>query len=121
GRSIQLDRNEDGTPLTDSTEARPEYQSDAGRVVYGGGGITPDLTVPLDTMDAAEQEFSRVVGAKGPQVYVAIYDQALTVKDRAVPDFTVTAAWRDELFARFEEAEIPVTRAQFDAARPLID
>jgi carboxyl-terminal processing protease len=121
GRSIQLDRREDGTPVVDSAAARPEFQSDAGRVIYGGGGITPDLTVRLDTMDAAEREFSRVIGAKGPQVYVAVYDQALAVKDAAAPDFTVTPAWRDALFARLEEAEVPVTRAQFDAARPLID
>ena len=121
GRSIQLDRREDGTPVVDSAAARPEFQSDAGRVVYGGGGITPDLTVRLDTMDAAEREFSRVIGAKGPQVYVAVYDQALAVKDAAAPDFTVTPAWRDALFTRLEEAEVPVTRAQFDAARPLID
>ncbi|MGH7449702.1 MAG: hypothetical protein ACRELT_19160, partial [Longimicrobiales bacterium] len=99
----------------------PEYRSDAGRTVYGGGGITPDLIVTLDTMDAAEREFSRVVGAKGPQVYVAIYDQAIAVKDAARPDFTVPQAWRDELFARLEQADVPVTREQYETAAPLIN
>jgi carboxyl-terminal processing protease len=121
GRSIQLDRAEDGTPLLADTATRPQFRSDAGRIVYGGGGITPDLIVQLDTMDAAEREFSRVVGAKGPQVYVSVYDQALAVKDRAVPDFTVTSEWRDELFDRLRKAEVPVTREQYEAARPLID
>jgi len=121
GRSIQLDRADDGTPILGETAERPEYQSDAGRTVYGGGGITPDLVVKLDTMGAAEREFSRVVGTKGPEVYVAIYDQAIAVKDGVAPDFTVSQAWHDQLFARLETAEVPVTRQQYDAARPLID
>ena len=121
GRSIQLDRNEDGTPVHEEAADRPEYRSDAGRVVYGGGGITPDLVVKLDTMDAPEREFSRLAGSKGPQVYVSVYDQAIALKDRATPDFTVTDAWRDELFERLQAADVPVTREQFDAARPLID
>jgi carboxyl-terminal processing protease len=121
GRSIQLDRNDDGSPVAGETTERPEYRSDAGRIVYGGGGITPDLVVALDTMADVEREFSRAAGAKGPQVYVSVYDQALAVKDRAEPDFTVTQQWRDELFARLQEADVPVTREQYDAARPLID
>jgi carboxyl-terminal processing protease len=121
GRSIQLDRADDGTPLLALESERPMYQSDAGRTVYGGGGITPDLVVKLDTMDAGEREFSRVVGSKGPQVYVAIYDQAIAVKDAARPDFEVTDAWRNQLFSRLQAAEVPVTREQYDAARPLID
>ena len=121
GRSIQLDRNDDGSPVNADTVGRPEYRSNGGRVVYGGGGITPDLVVKLDTMDTPEREFSRIVGNKGPQVYVAVYDQALAVKDRAAPDFTVTDAWRNELYERLEKAEVPVTRQQYDAARPLID
>ncbi|HEX2166234.1 MAG TPA: S41 family peptidase [Longimicrobiales bacterium] len=121
GRSIQRDRNEDGTPVRADTVDRPEYRSDAGRVVYGGGGITPDLVVTPDTLLAAEREFSNIVGAKGAAVYVAVYDQALAVKDGAEPDFVVTDAWRDQLFERLQAADVPVTRAQYDAARPLLD
>jgi carboxyl-terminal processing protease len=120
GRTIQLDRAEDGAPLADQT-GRPVFRSTAGRVVLGGGGITPDLVVEPDTMDEAEQEFSRVVGSRAQQVYVSVYDQAIAVKDEVAPDFTVSAAWRDALFQRLQAAELPVTRAQFDAARPLID
>ena len=29
----------------------PEYHTGIGRVVYGGGGITPDIFVPEDTVD----------------------------------------------------------------------
>ncbi|HEX6308424.1 MAG TPA: S41 family peptidase [Longimicrobiales bacterium] len=121
GRSIQLDRNEDGTPVLAEDAPRPAYRSTAGRVVYGGGGITPDLIVKLDTVDTPEREFTQVVGNKGPQVYVSVYDFALELKDRVQPDFTIRPEWRDELFARLRKAEVPITRAQYDAARPLLD
>jgi len=55
GRSIHKPRRRDGTLIhpeqTDSTGAaadstsRPVYHTDAGRVVYGGGGITPDVVI----------------------------------------------------------------------------
>ena len=121
GRSIQLERNEDGTPVHDDSATRPAYRSDAGRVVYGGGGITPDLVVRPDTIDTPEQVFTELVGNKGPLVYVAIYDLALAVKDQVSPDFTIRDEWRDDLFERIRKADVPVTREQFDAARPLID
>lgn len=37
----------------DSLQGRPQYQTDAGRIVYGGGGITPDYHVKY------EQDLSR--------------------------------------------------------------
>jgi carboxyl-terminal processing protease len=121
GRSIQKERRADGEPVEEADADKPVYRSAAGRTIYGGGGITPDLVVGADTMDAAEQEFMRLVGQKAQQVYVAVYDQALEVKDGVGADFTVSAAWRDELFERLQKAEVSVTRRQFDEARPLID
>jgi carboxyl-terminal processing protease len=121
GRSIQRERTEDGEPADGDTLPKPVYRSAAGRAIYGGGGITPDLAVSPDTMDEAEQEFMRLVGPKGQQVYVAVYDQALSVKDGVSADFVVTDAWRDELFGRLQQAEVPVTRKQYEDARPLID
>jgi carboxyl-terminal processing protease len=121
GRSIERERNADGTPVVSDDEERPAYQSTAGRTVYGGGGIMPDLMVQLDTVDEAEREFSRVVGQKGPQVYVAIYDQAIAVKDAVAPDFTVRPEWRTRLYDRLRTAGIDVTQEQFDAATPLMD
>jgi carboxyl-terminal processing protease len=121
GRSLQLERDENGVPEVAEDAPRPAFKSDAGRTVWGGGGITPDLVVKPDTVTRAEQEFSRIVGPKGQQVYVAIYDQALKVKGGVQSNFTVQQAWRDELFQRLKTAEVPITRAQYDAARPLID
>ena len=45
-------------------EARPAYKSDAGRIVYGGGGITPDVIVHDDTLTTAEQSFAKAIAPK---------------------------------------------------------
>jgi carboxyl-terminal processing protease len=123
GRSIQLDRLANGAPADEALpdDERPVFRSAAGRPILGGGGITPDVLVRPDTMDTAERDFTRLIGPQAQQVYVAIYDQAIAVKDDVEPDFEVSAAWRDQLFARLQQAEVDVTRKQFDDARPLID
>jgi len=43
--------SEDKVAIADSTQ----YFTDNGRVVYGGGGITPDVFVPIDTLLMDEQ------------------------------------------------------------------
>jgi carboxyl-terminal processing protease len=121
GRSIQRDRQGDDGEDGDEEIERPVFRSTGGRIIYGGGGITPDLVVRPDTMDEAEQAFMKLVGAMGQQVYIAVYDQALEVKDEASADFVVRPEWRDALFARLERADVPVSRRQFDEARPLVD
>lgn len=121
GRSIQRDRAEDGAPIVPDAASVQVFRSASGRPIEGAGGITPDLLVNPDTISTLEQEFSVVVGQKGREVYVAIYDQALAVKDDVTPDFEVSTAWRDELFERLKTAEVPITREQYDSARPLID
>lgn len=121
GRSIQKERGDDGKPIEDDNTDKPVFRSTAGRVIYGGGGITPDVIIRPDTMDAMEQEFSRVAGPAWQNVYVAVYDHALALKDGVAADFTVQPAWRDGLWTRLQGAEVPVTRRQFDDAQALID
>jgi carboxyl-terminal processing protease len=121
GRSIQRDGGDEGVAIEDDNSDKPVYRSAAGRTIYGGGGITPDLLVRPDTMDTAEQQFMKLIGPKAQQVYVAIYDQALAAKDGVAADFVVAAQWRDELFTRLQTAEVPITREQYQGARPLID
>jgi carboxyl-terminal processing protease len=121
GRSIQRDSVDDVASIDDDVTGKPVFRSTGGRVVYGGGGITPDLLVRPDTMDSAEQAFMRQVGAKAQQVYVAVYDQALAVKEGVSRDFVIRPEWREQLFQRLQQAEVPVSREQYNEARPLID
>ncbi len=139
GRSIQKDRkssdpdsmvasNAQGAePVPDSLEResvkkdRPAYRSDGGRIVYGGGGITPDVIVPEDTISSAEQEFAKSIAPKLPAVRSVLYSYALELKGNVDPNFTVRPEWRDELYRRLTAAKITVDRKQYDAAAPLVN
>ena len=53
-----IDRFHNGEVIhgdTSSTHTGPVYKTPAGRVVYGGGGITPDLFVALDTSQISRE------------------------------------------------------------------
>lgn len=47
GRSIHKDMDREGNEIVDEDAAEKEYFTAGGRVVYGGGGITPDWTMEL--------------------------------------------------------------------------
>ena len=101
---------------------RPVFHSDAGRIVYGGGGITPDVIIPDDTVSSREQEFLKAIGPKSPQVRVALWNYAQELKGRVTnPSFEVRPEWRDEFYRRLVAAKVEVDRQLFDAARPTID
>ena len=127
GRSIQKERklNTDGQFVElhpDSLEsesarkARPQFKSDGGRVVYGGGAVTPDLFVQADTLTTPEQEFRKAMAPKSQEYYVALYDLAYELKSQVRPDFTVKPEWRTEFLGRLEKAGVKVDRKQWDAA-----
>jgi carboxyl-terminal processing protease len=132
GRSIQRERQQlaDGRLVevvpdsleTDSVrKARPTFKSDAGRIVYGGGGITPDVIVPADTVTDAQQTFLKAIAPKSQESYLVLYNTALEQKGKVAAGFTVAPAWRDSVFARLTRAGVQLQRAEFDAAQALVD
>ena len=131
GRLIQKDRTTgDASTIeaipdsmeTDSVKKnRPSFKSDGGRIVYGGGGITPDLIVRPDTISTAEQTFYEKIAPKYIEFYAALSDYALQLKPSVQPGFTVQPAWREELFRRIAAAGVPVDRELYDRARPSVD
>jgi carboxyl-terminal processing protease len=126
GRSIQRERKfvngkfVEATPDSLETEAkkkaRPAYRSDAGRIVYGGGGITPDILVRDDTLTTAEQTLSKAFAPKSQDVYVTLADYALELSRGAKQDFKVQPQWRDEFYRRLTAKGVTVSRAQYDSA-----
>jgi carboxyl-terminal processing protease len=131
GRSIHRERTmgPDGRfetrPDSLETEAekreRPKYSSDAGRTVYGGGGITPDLIIPDDTLSTAEQEFLKSVAPKA-QAFVTVLNQyAFELKGSAARDFTVTPAWRAELRRRLGVAGVTIGGTHEPSATRILD
>jgi len=134
GRSIQRDRPHpdpddpdadpaatDTTPKDTSLKSRPTVRSEGGRLLYAGGGITPDVIVLPDTLSTAEQEFSKLLAPRFSSVRAALYDIALQEKSRVKPQFSVAPAWRDAFFQRLGKDSLRVDRAEFDAVTPLVD
>ena len=102
-------------------KARPKYNSDAGRTIYGGGGITPDVIVPDDTLLTTEQQFLRVIAPKA-QAFVTVLNQyALDLKPVAARDFVVTPAWHAELRRRLGVAGITIEEKSEPAATTVLD
>ena len=131
GRSIQRERKfvngkfVEEQPDSNETEAkkkaRPAYRSDAGRLVYGGGGVAPDVLVRDDTLTTAEQAFAKAIAPKSQEVYVVLADYALELSRSANRSFQVQPAWRDEFYRRITAKGVTVPRAQYDAAGRYVD
>jgi carboxyl-terminal processing protease len=106
-----------------SSEGRPEYHTPSGRVVYGGGGITPDVFVLPETLTATEVESVRNLIPRIGRLYLAIFNFAVEYV-RAQPSlelgFEVSDADLDRLFAALPRWEAEVSRDDFDASRRFI-
>jgi carboxyl-terminal processing protease len=126
GRSIQRPRKfvsgqfVETPPDTNETNAtktkRPAYKSDGGRVVYGGGGITPDVIVQDDTLTTAEQQFTKAIAPKFPDFFTALNDYAMELGKTAGGNFTLQPAWIDELYNRVQAKGVTVDRKLYDGA-----
>ena len=131
GRSIQRERKfvngrfVEETPDSLETEAkkkaRPAYRSDAGRIVYGGGGVAPDVLVRDDTLTSAEQSFNKAIAPKSQEVYVTLADYALEIARGANKDFRVQPQWRDEFYRRLATKGVTLSRTQYDSASRYVD
>lgn len=126
GRSIQRERKfVDGQFVEDSTrdsletdaskKSRPAYKSDAGRIVYGGGGVAPDVIVPDDTLSTAEQQLIKSIAPKAAEVSTTLQDYALELSRQVTKDFQMQPAWRDELRRRVEARAVKVDPQQWEA------
>ena len=132
GRSIQrprkivngqfVDEPMDTAETDLSKTKRPAFKSDAGRVVYGGGGITPDLVIHDDTVSTAGRQFSKDIAAKSQDYNLVIYDYGLELsKQQLSPNFHVLPAWHDELFKRLQAKGVVSNRKEFDSAQVYVD
>jgi len=95
--------------------------SAAGRRLCAGGGVFPDHPVALDTLTGPDRALMRAVGAGATQLYFAVHEVALELKEGVGPDFVVLPAWRAMLFERFLAKGGSVERALFDAGHGIVD
>jgi carboxyl-terminal processing protease len=132
GRSIQKERKlmpdgrfvevyPDSLPADSLRKIRPPYKSDAGRVVYGGGAITPDMNVEPDTISTAEQELRKALAPKFTEYYQVVSSFAYEQRGKVARDFTIQPAWRDEIYRRLGAAKVHVDRRTYDAGVAEVD
>lgn len=118
----------DGTPIVDEevvdTAGREQYRTDAGRVVYGGGGIVPDLIVRPDTLTAPEREFYEAVSEAGTRYGDLLFRYGVDfVRENPdlEPDFVITEAMERQFYDMLRAEGIDVTWEQLQAASRLVD
>jgi len=107
------------------TAGRKTYHTRSGRVVYGGGGITPDVIVMPDTLSSREQLFRTTLTEQG----VSLTDAAFRFgvqwsRDHPDldPDFRVTGEMRDAFHAFLkEQLEGDLDAELFGDAREFVD
>ena len=110
-----VESDADSIETEQSRARRPRFTSDAGRVVYGGGGIVPDYLVRTDTLTTIEQEFFKAIAPKGQQVQTVLQMYSLELRGDVRPDFAVPPAWTSELRRRMAASGVTVD-AQHDSA-----
>lgn len=121
GRSIARPLSDD-----DDDEApakREKFRTNAGRTVYGGGGITPDVIAGDTVTPLVEVNLMRALGASARKFRDAVTDYALHLKGRgaiASPDFEVTPAMREEVWRRMTARGIDIPRSVFDDAEEMV-
>ena len=98
----------DSTETEESRVKRPRYRSDAGRVVYGGGGIVPDFLVREDTLSTLAVEFLRSVAPKGQQIQIVLQQYSLELRSQVERDYTLKPEWRRELLRRMSAAGVVI-------------
>ncbi|HSJ10744.1 MAG TPA: S41 family peptidase [Longimicrobiales bacterium] len=110
------------TATADTTE-RPAYRTDSGRIVYGGGGIHPDLVLSPDTLTLTERAYRQATfqSAQFPSAQLAFAVQYIRANPSLQPGFTVTPEMRAAYYAALRRGGVVVEREAFDAAARLID
>ena len=116
----EADTAQGGTPLAQ----RQTYRTDAGRTVFGGGGITPDVLIADQPASESDLAFQRALGQGFPKFRDALTDYAVSLRvARTITsaEFVVTPAMREELWRRMTRRGIAMDRNVYDASAGLID
>src|SRR5690606_18587910 len=135
GRSIHREREDEPSrevhalavsgQLVDSADTAelPEYRSEAGRILYGGGGIVPDLDVPPETLSEEAAEAVQRLFRRGGAVQEAIFAYAVTYV-QGHPNlrlgFRLSQEDLDAFHALMRGRGLEVERADVERAEPFL-
>jgi carboxyl-terminal processing protease len=112
---------DDSAEVTLPDTIRPLFRTDAGRTVFGGGGITPDIVTGDTTTPLQVQSLARAMGKNAGAYRDALARQAqATTRQMRGPGDPVTPAMLDALYAELVRRGVAPPRAVFDSASPWI-
>jgi carboxyl-terminal processing protease len=106
--------SEDSVQINDSLV----YQTDKGRLVYGGGGIVPDYFVPFDTLGNSAY-FNRLFTSNTVAEYALNYSEEnhdmleQMSKDSFIKDFEVSDGMLDDIIKMAEGNGVPFVEVDF--------
>ena len=104
--------------LPDSLKAQrplPEYHTEAGRVVYGGGGIVPDL-------ELEDVRFPRIVEDLESKQFFFKYAVKYAVKHKDAPaNYAISSGMRDEFLMMLKSEKFEYNADSLAAAQHWVD
>jgi carboxyl-terminal processing protease len=125
GRSISKKLNRDDSDFDSSpvTVDKRRYRTDAGRIVYDGGGIAPDVVESDSAYTAQIRQLQTVLGRKVGLFRDALTDYALSLKGSNTlrsPQFVVSDAMLDDVWKRLTQRGVVMDRGIFDESAPVV-
>ncbi|HVF39873.1 MAG TPA: S41 family peptidase [Gemmatimonadaceae bacterium] len=126
GRSISrlVDRDDEDTDTrTSRSSQRKQYRTSSGRIVFDGGGITPDVVESDSAHSEAVAVLQAALGRKVSQFRDAVTDYALTAKTRrdvSSQQFPVTPEMLDEVWKRMVARGVVMDRSIFDESSEVV-
>ncbi|MDM8174207.1 S41 family peptidase [Olivibacter sp. 47] len=121
--SGELTQNENTSPLDTSLLKGMLYHTSSGRPIYGGGGIMPDIYVPIDTL-GANSFYKKVLKTNLINDYV--YSRLVsTPADFSIDHFLTHYSLPKDTYSNFVELarrnEIEFNKREVEVARKLIE
>ena len=106
-----------------SIEGRPTFESESGRTLYGGGGITPDLLVAPETLVPREADAVRGLFARAGAFSLTLFNYAVgyvAEHPELEIGFTVSTAELEAFYTMLPEYGATIDRADFDNAERFV-
>lgn len=126
GRSIDRPRAGTATPFAEDDRpdtTRLAFRTRAGRAVYGGGGIVPDIQIGDTALAPAEQALEDAIDSRTNAFRDAMVDVAMQIKAAGsiqTRDFDVTPSMLDDLWRAMGRRGFSFDRRIFDGAASLV-
>ena len=121
GRSI--DRGQPRDDERGPGEGREKYATDAGRAVFGGGGIAPDVVAGDTALTPSELALQHALGERVTAFRDALTAYAVSLRGSgrvSTPDFQVTRAMLDGAWREVQSRGFTFGRGTYDGAAGLV-